>query len=331
MKRKGTIVFGILLLLLIAVFFINLSLGTISISPLSVVATLAGYGTSQDGIVLFDFRLPRIIIALLIGIGLAISGVILQGITNNDLADPGILGINTGAGLFVVIFIFFTENTVIKSFSSYLMPLAAFAGAIIAMFLIYVLAWKNGITPKRLILVGIGINSAFSALLIIFQLKMTNQSFSEVITWLSGDLWGTNWGFVAAILPWIIVLGSFVLIKSRTLNVLRLGDELSVGMGIKLERERRILLFVAAALAGACVAFGGGLAFIGLIAPHLAKRIVGPLHQIMIPVAALIGALILLIGDTIARNFFGPSEIPVGLIVSIIGAPYFVYLLVKTA
>lgn len=331
MKKRLILIFITLFLLLIAVFFINLSLGTISISPKAVIATLAGFGTKQEDIVLFSFRLPRIVIALLIGIGLAISGTILQGITNNDLADPGILGINTGAGLSVVMFIFFSENTVVNSFSTFLMPLAAFVGALVAMFLIYFLAWKNGITPKRLILVGIGINSAFSAILIIFQLKMTNQSFSQVITWLSGDLWGTNWGFVVAILPWIILLGSFVWIKGRSLNIMRLGDEIAVGMGLKLERERRILLFTAAALAGACVAFGGGLAFIGLIAPHLARRIVGPLHQIMLPAAALIGALILLVGDTISRNFFGPSEIPVGLIVSIIGAPYFVYLLIKTA
>lgn len=329
-KRNVTVV-TLLIVMIISVFFISLNLGHIKIAPLNVLLTLIGEGTAQEQLVLFDFRLPRMVIALLIGIGLAVSGTILQGVSQNGLADPGILGINAGAGLAVVLFIYFFQGsaTSLGTLGIFVLPLSALIGAIFAAFLIYTIAWKKGISPIRLILVGIGINAAFGAGLIIIQLRMDPNDFMQATVWLSGSIWGTNWKYVLSVLPWILILIPIAIYKARFLNVLNLGDAIATGLGAAVEKERRKLLLLSVALAGSCVAVGGGISFLGLVSPHLARRLVGSRNQIVLPVASLIGALILLVSDMIGKNILAPSEVPVGLIVSIIGAPYFIYLLIK--
>ncbi|MBP1947278.1 FecCD family ABC transporter permease [Virgibacillus litoralis] len=331
-KKTGRFIgiIALLIVLIITMFFISLSTGVINIAPLDVVRTIIGQGTERQGLVLFDFRLPGIILALLIGSGLAVSGVILQGVTQNDLADPGILGINTGAGLAVVLFIFFIQDSLNTTLSIFIMPLFALVGALFAAFLVYTLAWKNGVNPIRLVLVGIGVNAGFSAALIIFQLKMNPQDFRQATVWLSGDIWSANWSFVLALLPWILILVPYALHKANVLNVLNLGDDVAAGLGSKVEGDRRLLLLIAVALAGASVAAGGAIAFLGLVVPHIARRIIGPLHQYIIPISTLIGALLLMVSDTIGKNLLTPTEIPAGVVVAVLSTPYFVYLLVKT-
>ncbi|MDQ0208439.1 iron complex transport system permease protein [Alkalicoccobacillus murimartini] len=331
-SKKPYIIMAVVAVSIISMFFLSLNLGLIRIAPLDVLRTLSGMGSERDALVLFQFRLPRMVIALLIGAGLAVSGAILQSVSQNGLADPGILGINTGAGFAVVLFIYFFQGSLtgLGTLSIFIMPFFALLGASLAAFLIYTIAWKKGITPVRLILVGIGINAAFSAALIIFQLKMNPRDFMQATIWLAGSIWGTNWKFVLATLPWIVILLPITMYKARFLNVLNLGDQIATNLGTRVERERRILLFLSVALAGACVAVGGGIAFLGLIAPHIARRLVGPKHQFLVPCSALIGALLLLVADMIGRNILQPSEIPVGLVVAVLGAPYFIYLLIKT-
>src|SRR5699024_1338868 len=241
----------------------------------------------------------------------------------------GILGINTGAGFAVVLFIFFLQDLMGNVFSVLVMPLFALMGALLAALLIYVLAWKNGVSPIRLVLVGIGINAGFSAALVILQLKMNPQDFRQATVWLSGDIWSANWTFVLALLPWILILVPYALQKSNTLNVLNLGDDIAGGLGSKVENDRRLLLIIAVALAGASVAAGGAIAFLGLVVPHIARRIIGPLHQYTIPISALMGGLLLMVSDTIGKNLLTSMEIPVGIVVAILSAPYFVYLLIK--
>ena len=333
-KKKKKLI-GIIVLLIITIllmFFVSLSTGVIQIAPADVIKTLFHNGTARQELVLFDFRLPGILLALLIGAGLAISGVILQGITQNELADPGILGINTGAGLAVVLFIYFFKGQldVSSSFTIFIMPVAALMGAIVAALIIYALAWKRGVNPIRLVLVGIGVNAGFAAFLTIFQLKMDPQDFRQATVWLTGDIWNASWHFVFALLPWILLLIPIALQKAHSLNVLNLGDDVASGLGTNVESERRLLLLIAVALAGASVAAGGGIAFLGLVVPHIARKIIGPLHQYIIPVSALIGALLLMVSDTIGKNLLAPTEIPVGIIVSLMSAPYFVYLLIRT-
>jgi iron complex transport system permease protein len=332
-QKKYRILLSITSILTIIVFFLSINAGYIKIPFDAVIETLIGQGTEQNELTIFDFRLPRIVLAILVGMGIAVSGAILQGISQNPLADPGILGINSGAGFAVVLYMFFFQETVFfkGDLSVFIMPLTALIGAFVAALLIYILSWKNGkVTAVRLLLVGIGINAAFGAGLIIFQMKMEPVNFMKAIIWLSGTIWGTNWTFVLALLPWLIILIPFAVYKARFLDVLNLGDEVATGVGVQIEKERRILLLVSVALAGVCVSVGGGITFLGLIAPHIARRLIGARNAKLLPLTAIIGALLLLSADTIGRVIMAPMELPVGIVVSILGAPYFIYLLVKT-
>ncbi|RKD24526.1 iron ABC transporter permease [Ammoniphilus oxalaticus] len=331
--RNPFTVMAIILLFIVIVFLISLNTGFIKIPTVDLLKTLVGAGTEQNRLIVLDFRLPRMVIALLIGSALAISGSILQGVSQNGLADPGVLGINAGSGLAVVLFIYLFQGpatAIFGVFYPFIMPVAALVGGMSAAFLIYILAWNKGITSVRLLLVGIGVNAAFGAALMIIQLRMNPNDFMQALVWLSGSIGGTSWPFVWAILPWTILLIPYAIYKARFLNALHLGDEIAIGLGTNVERERRILLLVSVALAGSAVAVGGGIAFLGLVAPHLAKGLVGPKYQMLLPTAALIGALLLLVADAIGRTALAPSEIPVGLVVSTLSAPYFIYLLMKT-
>ena len=331
-NKKNIFILLILIALIFATFLISLNLGSFSMNPLEVIKTLIGQGSKSHNIVIFDIRLPRIIIALLVGTALATAGTLLQGVTKNDLADSGILGINSGAALFVVVYIFFMNGNVyegVSNFTIFTMPIVALSGALFGAFLIYILAWKNGISSSRLILVGIGINITFSSILTIFQLKFTTQEFNRVMAWTQGSIWGSNWKYVIAIAPLIIVFMTLTIYKSRYLDILNLGDEVSINLGINVERERGKLIIYAVILAGVATSVAGSISFLGLISPHIARKLVGPNHNTLIPISALIGTLILLIGDTISRNLLAPIEVPVGIVVAIIGVPYFVYLMLS--
>ena len=321
---------GILTLLgvlIVILFLVSMNTGLMRLSPLEVLHTLSGNGTKQQQLILFDFRLPRIVISLLIGAGFAVAGVILQGLSRNALAEPSTLGINAGAGFAVLIFISFVPATTAAPIL--VLPLLALAGASLTAALIYFLSYRreDGLSPTRMILIGIAVGAGIYAFQLILSLRLDPQNYQFVAIWLAGKIWGGDWRFVLALLPWILILLPFAFYKARVLNVLNLGDELSKGLGLPLERERRWLLAAAVALAGACVSVSGSIGFVGLIAPHLARRLVGPRHQILLPAAALTGALLLLTADTIGRWIMQPAEVPAGIVVAIIGAPYFLYLL----
>lgn len=332
-KNKKFILISVILLALIFItFLVSVNLGSFAISPKDVIKTLFGQGQRNYEIAIFKLRLPRIVIGILVGSALAIAGTILQGVTKNDLADSGILGINSGAALFVVIYIYFMNGNVydgISNLTIFTMPIVALCGALFGAFLIYILAWKDGISSSRLLLIGIGINIAFTSILTIFQLKFTTQEFNRVMAWTSGSIWGTSWKYVIAVLPFILVFMVLTIYKARYLDVLNLGDEISTGLGIKVERERRKLIIYAVILSGVATSVAGSISFLGLVSPHIARKLVGPKHKKLIPTAALIGTLMLLISDTISRNLLAPIEIPVGIVVSIIGVPYFIYLMLS--
>lgn len=291
---------------------------------------LLGGGSDKENLVLFTFRLPRIIIAMLVGAGLALSGCIIQGIARNALADPGLLGINAGAGLMVVLFVLlFPTKTALSVFT---LPFLALIGAGLAAVLIYLLAYKNleGLSPLRLILTGVGMQVGISAAMIVLVILLDESQFNFVTVWQAGRIWGASWKFVIALLPWLLVLVPYVFFKARVLDVLGVGEEIAWGLGVSVERERRMLLAAAVALAASCVAVSGNISFVGLIAPHLARRLVGPGHQILLPCCALTGALLVSISDILARTLVQPSEIPTGIVVAVVGAPYFLYLLAKS-
>lgn len=328
--KRSVFLFFFLLMMLMILTVISLGSGHLSLTPADIWQTITGTGTDAQQLLLFQFRLPRIILAILVGIGMATAGAIFQGVTQNGLADPGIIGIHSGSGFFVVLFLYLVSlNQDEPPFWANIgLPFVAFVGGITAAVLIYVLAWKKGITPIRLVLVGIGINAGFSAALLLVQLRMSESDFNRAIIWLSGSIWNASWTTVIRLLPWIVLFVPSALYKSRVLSVMQLGEEMAVGLGTAIEKERIKLLIIGVALSAASVSVAGGIAFVGLVAPHLARRLVGGKFQRMIPVSALIGAIIIVLSDSIARTVLAPSEIPVGLIVSVIGAPYFIYLLI---
>jgi iron complex transport system permease protein len=326
---RPVVVILVLLLLVVGTSLVSLNLGFIRISPLEVLQTVIGQGTAQQALVLFQFRLPRIVLALLVGMGLALSGAILQGISQNALADPGILGINAGAGLGVIGLLLFYRTT--ASAPPMLLPMVAFVGALLAALLVYVLARKDGIvTPSRLLLVGIAVNAGIGAAMLVLSMRMDRQLYSFAVAWLSGSIAGTSWRSVVALAPWIVILAPLSWASARALNVLSLGDAMATGLGVAVARQRLVLIGMATALAGASVAVSGGIGFVGLVGPHLARRLVGPNHRVMLPVALLSGALLMVVADTLARNLLAPVELPVGVVVAAIGAPYFLYLLAQT-
>jgi iron complex transport system permease protein len=327
--HKQRIIVIILSFLVLATAIISAGIGYSSLSFDRLLPTLLGHGSFKEEFVLFSVRLPRIVITLLAGMALALSGAILQGITRNDLADPGIIGINSGAGVAIsLFFLFFPIQPV--SFV-YMLPFVAFIGALLTAFFIYILSYnrKVGLQPVRLVLVGIGFSMALSGLMIVIISSAERQKVDFIAKWLAGNIWGADWPFILALLPWLIVLIPFIFYKANKLNLLGLSEPVAVGVGVSIEKERIVLLLAAVALAASAVSVTGGIAFIGLMAPHIAKSLVGPRHQLFIPVAILSGGWLLLFADTIGRNVIEPNGIPAGVMVALIGAPYFMYLLLK--
>ncbi|MEK4979386.1 FecCD family ABC transporter permease [Bacillus sp. FSL K6-6540] len=329
-RKRKIMTLSVLGALIILVFLISMNTGVIRLSPLEVIKTLFGGGTDKQELVLFEFRLPRIVISLLIGAGLAISGCVMQGISRNELADPGILGINAGAGLMVMLFISFFPST--AAAPVFLLPVLALIGAGGTAALICVLAYKKnqGFKPTGLLLTGIAVAAGISAAMIVLTLRLSPEKYQFVATWLAGSIWGSSWKFVMALLPWMLVLLPFVMYKAQVMNVLNLGEPTATGLGASVTREQLKLLAAAVGLAASCVAVSGGIGFVGLIAPHLARRLVGAKHQMLLPVTALVGALLVITADTLGRWIIQPSEIPTGIVVAVIGAPYFLYLLSRT-
>jgi iron complex transport system permease protein len=327
--RNITIALGAAALLVIS-FIISMNTGYTKLSPLDTLRILFGGGTAKENLILFDFRLPRIVVSMLVGMGLALSGCIIQGVSRNALADPGLLGINAGAGLMVILYVmFFGAQSFLSVFT---LPFLALAGAGVTAIIIYALAFKKneGIAPMRLILTGIAIQAGISALTTLLVVKLDETRFTFVATWQAGSIWGSNWRFVLALLPWLLLLIPYVMYKARVLDVLNMGDDVAYSLGATVERERRELLAASVALAASCVAVSGSISFVGLIVPHLARRLVGPKHAILLPTCILTGAVLVSMADTIARVIAQPSEIPTGIMVAIIGAPYFLYLLAKS-
>lgn len=316
-------------IVLLALFVISVATGYVSLSPAQLARTILGQGTSREQLILFDFRLPRIIIAVLAGMGLAVSGAILQSITRNPLSDPGILGINAGAGLMVVFYImFFTAES---TYFLYLLPLFALIGGGLAAIAIYLMAYKKGegIEPTRLVLMGVGMAAALNGAILTLSSRMEREEYDFFANWMAGRIWGDDWTFVLALLPWLLLFLPLVMAKANVLNVLNLHEHVSVGLGVDVERERRRLVLIAVALSSASVSVSGGIAFVGLMAPHIARALVGPRHQGFFPIAAMLGAILLLAADTIGRVILDPSGIPAGIVVTLIGAPYFMYLMAK--
>lgn len=330
-NRFKIILFGFLLLAIV-LGIISMGIGSYKITWDRVVVTLLGQGNKLESLTIFKIRLPRIFLALVVGTALSTAGAILQGISRNDLADPGILGINTGAALAVVLFIGAGSTEYyedLNTLSVFALPFVAILGAFLTALLIYVLARRNGIKPVRLILMGVAVNSGLAAVITFYQLNFKQQDYNRVLVWTSGSLWGSSWKYFNVCAPVVLLFLFLTLRKLKHLDILTLGEDTATGLGVDVGKEYRKLLFYVVALAGSATAVAGSIGFLGLICPHMARALVGPRHSRLIPVSAVISICIILFADTLSRNLFAPVEIPVGITIALIGVPYFIYLMLK--
>lgn len=282
-------------------------------------ALFVGVGGTHQQIIM-NIRLPRTIIAALVGLNLSLSGAVLQAVMKNPLADPHIIGISSGAGL--------TGILVMLVFPGYeyLVTPAAFIGAMAAATCIYILAWKNGIRPVRIILAGVAV-SAFLGAGISALMILHSDKVHGALMWMAGGLAARSWPHISIIWPYSVAGLIIVLLGAKHLNILQLGDELAKGLGLNVEATRIAMTAVAAMLAASAVSVAGLLGFVGLIVPHATRLIIGSDYRFLLPGAGLLGAAVVMFSDTFARTAFAPSELPVGIIMATLGAPFFLFLL----
>lgn len=299
---------------------VSVMLGSVEIPVQEIWSALTGGGAGTHGQILMNIRLPRTLVAALVGINLALSGAILQAVMKNPLADPHIIGISSGAGLMGILVMLLLPEY------AYLVTPAAFVGAMGAAILIYILAWKNGIRPIRIILAGVAVSAflgaGISALMILYSDRV-----HSALMWMVGGLSARSWPHVAMLWPYTLVGSVLAFFSARHLNILQLGDELAKGLGLRVELTRLLLTAVAALLAASAVSVVGLLGFVGLIVPHAARLMIGSDYRYLLPSSAVLGAAVVMYSDTFARVAFAPVELPVGIIMAVLGAPFFLFLL----
>lgn len=327
-KQWLTMVILIVLVLLACAW--SMTSGEYKMSIGTFFKTLFGQGVYTDTLILMEFRMPRMIITILAGAALAMSGAIIQSVTKNPLAEPGILGINAGSGFAIALFMVI-GNVDAGSFV-YVLPIVSMIGGILTALIIFSFSYNKGegITPSSMVLVGVGMATALSGGSMTLMSTFDEDQSEFISSWLAGNIWGDEWAFVIAFLPWVLILIPFLLFKSNVLNLLNTHQHIAQGVGVKIGRERIVLLLVAVILSSTAVSVAGSIGFIGLLGPHIAKSIVGPRHQLFLPISILIGAFLLVLADTLGQVILQPSGIPAGIVVAIIGAPYFLYLMYKS-
>ncbi len=319
--KKRVVAFGIVSTLLCVSILMAISVGSVSVPVREIIDCILQGGGGKGGIVR-DIRIPRVIMAVLVGANLSVSGVLLQGVMRNPLADPGITGISSGAGLVVMIVMLY-----VPSLQSSI-PLFGFLGGMAACFLIYSLAWKKGISAVRIILAGVAVNSMLGGMSSLISI-MNSESLSGVLSWLNGDLSKKSWSQVWMLLIFTVIGLAIAMPLSKSCNVLALGDKNAKSLGFNPNVLRVIVSAVAVLLAGVSTAYVGIIGFIGLVVPHIGRMLMGSDHKVLLPFSALFGSFVLLIADTIGRCVISPYEIPVGIIMTVIGGPFFLYLLRK--
>ncbi|WP_342471392.1 iron ABC transporter permease [Metasolibacillus sp. FSL H7-0170] len=324
LSKKWLVTFIIGLLLLFIIFMLSLSAGSNWISPMNVLSQLFNQ-TDEFKFVIESLRLPRVLLAILVGSALGVSGLILQSIVRNPLASPDIIGITSGASFGAVLFLTLATGVISISF----LPLAAIGGGLVTAIIIYLLSWNKGVTPIRLVLIGIGISAILKSGITFLLVYSNTYIASKAYIWLTGSLYAKTWGDVQSLILWLLIPIPVIFLLGRSMNVTELGDDVAISTGIRLQSQRFLFLACAVFLAGSAAAFVGGIEFVGLMAPHIARRLVGRSFLGLISITAIIGALLVLIADLIARTVFLPLDIPAGVFTAAIGAPFFIFLLFR--
>ncbi|WP_338547022.1 iron ABC transporter permease [Pseudomonas benzopyrenica] len=302
-----------------------LCLGKVWLTPAQVFGVLVEQPDGGLGFIVWQLRLPRALLAALVGGALAVSGLLLQGQVRNPLASPDLLGITSGASAGAVFYLAFLA----EGLGPNGLPLAAMLGAGLAALLVYGLAWNHGASPLRLVLVGVGVSAMLAAattFLLVFSPLTTTLS---AYVWLTGSVYGASWPEVRALGLWWLALLLPLATLARHAVLAQLDDDLARGLGVRLQRQRAALLALAVALAGLAIAWGGAIAFVGLIAPHIARRLVPGGFAGQALLAALVGALLVMLADLLGRTLFLPLDLPAGIFAAALGAPFFLYLLIR--
>ncbi len=336
LRRRRVVVLVCLGLALLAVVIVAVALGAVYV-PITTTARIilsrlpllnrlvAVDWTSTQEAIIVSVRLPRVILALLVGMGLALAGTIFQGLFRNPMADPSIIGSSQGAALGATIAFFLGIHVGLGSLSA--VPLFAFAGAMLALALVYFIARAGGrVSVSSLLLVGIAISS-FLASIVSLLMVISEDRMHNIFFWLMGGLGTGNWDMVLAVVPFILVGSVVSMLFARDLNLLMLGEERASQLGLEAERFKWIMLAVAALVVGAAVSVSGIIGFVGLMTPHIVRLLTGPDHRYLIPGSLIGGGLFLVLADTLARTVIAPNELPVGIVTAFFGAPFFIYLL----
>ncbi|SHK21149.1 iron complex transport system permease protein [Hathewaya proteolytica DSM 3090] len=323
LHKKKVYIFSVMMILgasVIISFFISLSFGAykISIPDIFKAIFIDKEGLSRN--IIWKVRVPRTCVAGAVGVCLSLAGAILQGVMRNPLASPNTIGVSAGAGLVATVTLVLIPNY------SYLLTPCAFIGAFTITLIIYIVSWKDGVNPLRMILAGIAISSLVNAIInmiLIFYPDRVHNTLGFTV----GSLSAKTWADFKLILPYAVIGFILSMIMSKKLNILMLGDEIATSLGLKIERVRLILILLSSLLAASAVSVVGMLGFVGLIVPHITRIVIGSDYRYLLPASAMLGAALVTICDTIARVVVEPIELPVGLILSLFGVPFFLYLL----
>ena len=319
---------ALLFILLLVIFIIGLHVGQYRLTPMEVINTLIGRGTPEAYKVLIEIRLPRLVLACLVGLGMGVAGVVMQNLLHNDLASPGTLGVSDGSALFVTLYITLIKT---KNDSPLYLPLLALVGGIISAVLIFALSYRKNriISPTRVIMTGVAMSAVFGAIGTFSMFILDQNQLEFLQRWQSGELWGTEWEYILILFIWLLIFSSIIYYKSRTLNVINIGYDIARGLGVNVAREFVILAFCAVAISSGAVAFGGNFFFLGLIAPHIARKLVGEDLRVLLPASSIIAGVIVLVADMLVQGASIFANIPTGVIVSVVSVPYFIFLLLR--
>ncbi|CEO22320.1 FecCD family ABC transporter permease [Paraclostridium sordellii] len=320
--NKKYLTIGISLILLIVLLVLLTTVGSVNLSFGEIISALINDDNKMVTTIVYKMRLPRNILAVLVGANLAVSGILLQSVMKNPLADPGITGVSTGASVAAIIILL-----VAPQFTS-ILPIAAFIGGAIACMLVFLMAYKNGLKPGRIVLAGVAINTILGGV-ISYLSTMYSDRIQSAMLWLNGSLATKTWADVEMLFVYSIVGIIVSLLLIRSANVLQLGDDAATNLGFNVNLTRLLISVVAVFLAATSTAVVGVISFVGLIVPHISRMLMGSDHKFTIPFSIILGSMVLLVADTLGRTIGGAVEIPVGVIMSIVGGPFFLYLLRK--
>ncbi|MGF7145227.1 iron complex transport system permease protein [Anaerotaenia torta] len=319
MKKVSAFIIVSILLVLGILFAV--SVGSVTVPFRDIIRGIMTQDTGSAGIIR-TIRIPRVIMGVLVGANLSVAGVLLQGVMRNPLADPGITGISSGASVVVMLILLYFPQT------SHMIPLYGFVGGLLACIMIYSLAWKKGITAVRIILAGVAVNSMLGGVSSMISI-LNSESLAGVLSWLNGNLGKKSWNEVKLMVIYTAVGLVLAMPMAKSCNLLALGDKNAKSLGMNPNLQRIIISTIAVFLAGISTAYTGVIGFIGLVVPHVARLLMGSDHRVLIPFSAILGSFVLVMADTVGRTITAPYEIPVGVIMSVLGGPFFLYLLRK--